>query len=169
MKCSYLDSFNENIQFNSAFLKTCLKIWVYTCVAYASSSLVIKIIQNAAPQFLNTKLRETLFTTRRKPLIGRFYDNARGKTGKWPLQNRLQHMDCLNKEWLEWTWTNDVIRTTLKKTLFNLWHDFNEILTNWHTIVKNISYLSKSVNLFIVYAALFSWKVNCVEQLKNEE
>jgi len=87
--------------------------------AYASSSLVIKIIQNAAPQFLNTKLRETLFTTRRKQLNGGFYNNARGKTGKQFLQNRLQHMDCLNKEWLERTWTNDVIRKTLKKTFFN--------------------------------------------------
>jgi len=53
-------------------------------------------------------------TTRRKRLISRFYNNANGKTGEQSLQNRLQHMDCLNKECLEKTWTNDKIRITLK-------------------------------------------------------
>jgi len=77
-------------------------------------------MSKVAPQFLNTKLRETLFATRRKPLIGRFYNNARGKTGKQSLPNRLQYKECLNKEWLERTWMNDVIRMTLKKMFFNL-------------------------------------------------
>jgi len=42
---------------------------------------------------MKTKLKETLFTTRRQPRVGKFFNNAKGKIGKQSIQNRLKFMD----------------------------------------------------------------------------
>jgi len=47
-----------------------------------------KDLLNNQPKFLmNTLTSITLYTKRRKPLIGKFYNNARGKIGKQALHN----------------------------------------------------------------------------------
>jgi len=85
---------------------------------YTTASLVIKIMRDKMPEHIHSKLSETIFSTRRKPQVGKFYNNARGKIGKQSIQNRLQHMDRLTENWLHSDWNNDRIRTTLKKTFF---------------------------------------------------
>jgi len=54
---------------------------------YATASTVINIFKTKYPVHLHEKLKETMYTTRRKPLIGRFYDNSKGKIGKQSLEN----------------------------------------------------------------------------------
>jgi len=86
--------------------------------SYAVASLVIKTLKNNEPKFLKDSITSTLYTTRRKPLIGRFYNNAKGKTGKQALHNRLEMMDRLDFDWIGQNLSDDRIRTYLKKTFF---------------------------------------------------
>jgi len=85
---------------------------------YTTTPLVIKIVRDKMPEHIHSKLSETIYSTRRKPQVGKFHNNARGKIGKQSIQNRLQHMDRLTENWLHSDWNNDRIRTTLKKTFF---------------------------------------------------
>jgi len=65
---------------------------------YSTSSLIIKVLKDNKPSFLCSTLKETLYSTRRKPLIDRFYKYAQGKIGKKPIQKRLGHMERLTQE-----------------------------------------------------------------------
>jgi len=49
---------------------------------------------------LREKLNETIFSTRRQPGIGKFFNNAKGKIGKQSIQNRLKFMDERRTDWL---------------------------------------------------------------------
>jgi len=51
----------------------------------------------------------------RKPLMGKFYDNSRGKDGKHRIKSRLN--DLKDFEWLGLNLSNDAIRTRLKSFL----------------------------------------------------
>jgi len=85
---------------------------------YAVASLVIKTLKNNEPKFLKDSITTTLYTTRRKPLIGRFYNNAKGKIGKQALHNRLEMMDLVDFDWIGQDLSDDRIRTYLKRTFF---------------------------------------------------
>jgi len=123
-----------------------------------STPLAIKIIQNGAPDYLRYKLRETLFKARRKPSIGRFFNNTSGKIGKQLLQNKLQHMDRLNAEWLDRKWTNDLIRVMLKKTIFffNNWPD------SWFIFPLKFSYHELFLTKKVSYAFVPSSKAQMI-------
>jgi len=52
---------------------------------------VPKTSQKFVCTFCHLTLTSTLYTTRRKPLIGRFYNNARGKIGKQSLAQQTRN------------------------------------------------------------------------------
>jgi len=83
---------------------------------YSTSWLVIKVIRDRSPIFLDELLNETIHTTRRQPDKARFYDNLKGKVGKHHLCNRLHEMNDL-PEWLNIGMTDDAIRRFLKTAL----------------------------------------------------
>jgi len=83
---------------------------------YASASIAMKVMRDEQAKYLHQRLQQTLYTCRRTPLIGHFYNNAKGKIGKQSLENRLTHgllEDCL---WLGLDWNDDRIRINLKET-----------------------------------------------------
>jgi len=75
-------------------------------------SITIKIIRDGYPKYINTQLHTTLYTERRKPLMGKFYDNSRGKIGKHRIELRLKDF-----EWLGLALSNDAIRARLMSYL----------------------------------------------------
>jgi len=85
---------------------------------YTSASVAMKVIRDQQPKHLHQRLLDTLYTCRRTPLIGHFYNNAKGKIGKQSLENRLTHVDSLKTDWLGLDWNDDRIRINLKKTFF---------------------------------------------------
>ena len=85
---------------------------------YASATLVMKIIRNKSPTYLLGTLRETIFTERRKPLNGKFYNNSKGKIGKQRIQNRIGFMNGIKDEWMMGNISDNEIRQLLKKNLF---------------------------------------------------
>jgi len=87
---------------------------------YMQANLVIKCLNSqSGSRYLRDKLRETLFTTRRKPGIGKFFNNAKGKIGKQSIQNRLKFMDAIQTDWLGTELNDDARRRLLKKTFFS--------------------------------------------------
>ncbi len=85
---------------------------------YASATLVMKIIRNKSPTYLLGTLMETIFTERRKPLNGKFYNNSKGKIGKQRIQNRIGFMNGIKDEWMMVNISDNEIRQLLKKNLF---------------------------------------------------
>jgi len=85
---------------------------------YATATAVIKILNTKKPMYSHSKLSESLYTTRRKPLIGRFFDNSRGKIGKQSLENRLSMMDAIGFDWIDQGLSDDRLRQLLKKAFF---------------------------------------------------
>jgi len=83
---------------------------------YIISKLVISTFHNKEPYHMYKKINETFYTTRRKPGIGHFYNNSRGKIGKQSIQNRLAAMDEIQREWTTQPLKGDALRTVLKKT-----------------------------------------------------
>jgi len=83
--------------------------------AYSTYSITIKIIRDGYPKYINSQLKTTLYTERRNPLMGKFYDNSRGKIGKHHIESRLN--DLKDFEWLGLTLSNDAITTRLKSYL----------------------------------------------------
>jgi len=113
------------------------------------ASLVIKTLKNNEPKFLKDSITSTLYTTRRKPLIGRFYNNAKGKTGKQALHNRLEMMDRLDFDWIGQNLSDDRIRTYLKKTFFwqmEMRSQFFIIFIFWLTLRLSFVSLTHSSN-----------------------
>jgi len=50
---------------------------------FSQEKLVIMCLNNEhSPIYMKTKLKETLFTARRQPKIGKIFNNARGKMDK---------------------------------------------------------------------------------------
>jgi len=78
-------------------------------------TFTIKIIRDGYPRYMNSQLKTTLCTERRKPLMGKFYDNSRGKIGKHRIESRLN--DQKDFDWLGLTLSNDAIRIRLKSYL----------------------------------------------------
>jgi len=83
--------------------------------SYSTYSLVLKIIKDRCPNYLRDQLKTTLYTERRKPLIGKCFDNSKGKVRKHTLECRLMALKDL--EWYAMELSNDVIRMSLKRHL----------------------------------------------------
>jgi len=83
--------------------------------AFSTFSITIKIIRDGYPKYINSQRKTTLYMERRKPLMGKFFDNLRGKISKHFIESRLS--DPKDFEWLGLTPSNDVIRTRLKSSL----------------------------------------------------
>jgi len=90
---------------------------------YALASIAIKIYRHREPFYLYSFINQTFYTTRRKPLMGRFFDNSRGKIGKQKICKRLKFMDDLELDWFNRDWTPDLLRRTLKKAFFRYFDD----------------------------------------------
>lgn len=71
------------------------------------------------PAYLHNTLMETLYTERRKPLTGKFFNNPKGKIGKQRLHNQIQFMDRMDDEWLLVNITDHDIRRLLKRNYFD--------------------------------------------------
>lgn len=85
---------------------------------YSIASLVIKTIANREPFYLYHYLAQTIYTTRRKPLIGLFYDNSKGKIGRQKINNKLVCMRTISKGWIDINYSKDSLRTMLKRSFF---------------------------------------------------
>jgi len=86
---------------------------------YTQAGFVIKCLNNEdSPQYLKQTLLETIFTTRRNPRKGRFFNNAKGKIGKQRISNRLKFMDEIKDDWIGIDTTTGALRLKLKKSLF---------------------------------------------------
>lgn len=83
--------------------------------AYATASLVIKLLRNKTPKMIYNTLLENLYVERRKPCRGRFYNNSTGKVGLHELKNRLNFICDLDFDWLGLDLSDDAIRIKLKK------------------------------------------------------
>jgi len=57
--------------------------------SYITASLVIKIFRDRTPINIHDQITGNLYSERRKPNRGRFYNNSRGKIGLHELRNRL--------------------------------------------------------------------------------
>jgi len=87
-------------------------------VRYLLASQVIKIVTNREPFYLYNDIKKNIYTTGRKPLIGNFFDNSKGKIGKQKLGNRLKFMTKINWDWTDTAMTKDRLRVRLKDTYF---------------------------------------------------
>jgi len=76
---------------------------------------VIKCLNNEYSSiYIKSKLKETLFATRRQPRVGKFFNNVREK-----LANKvLKFMDDITEDWIGLDLTDGVIRRLLKKAYF---------------------------------------------------
>jgi len=81
--------------------KTCKRATPTEWSKYTQASFVIKCLNtDDSPQYLKQTLLETIFTTRRNPRKGRFFNNTKGKIGKQRISNRLKFMDEIKDDWL---------------------------------------------------------------------
>jgi hypothetical protein len=85
---------------------------------YAASSTVIKVLRENLPMELCNTLRETLYEEGRKPGIGHFYDNSKGKIGKQKFGNNIHFMKAIKEPWLGENLPDATIRRILKSTFF---------------------------------------------------
>jgi len=83
---------------------------------YIVSKLVIKTIHSHEPVHIYKKLLDTFYSTRRKPGLGHFFNNSKGKIGKQSIQNRLTLMDEITDDWMTQLRTDNSLRIMLKKT-----------------------------------------------------
>jgi len=60
----------------------------------------MKILKFEEPKNIFGRLKETLYTTRRKALIGKFFNNWRGKVGKRSIEQRIDLMNGFQNMWL---------------------------------------------------------------------
>jgi len=58
-------------------------------VKYCLALIAIKTVNKKEPYQLNKLLQESLYVTRRKPAIGNFHDNSKGKVGKQKINCKL--------------------------------------------------------------------------------
>ena len=65
---------------------------------YATANKAMKIIRNKNPTYLFRTLMVTIFTERRKPLNGKFFNNSKGKTRKQRLQNWIGFINGIRDE-----------------------------------------------------------------------
>ncbi len=85
---------------------------------YAMATVVIKCLKTGEPSMLRFFITETLYTERRHPHIGKFYNNAKGKIGRQKLGNGLDFFNAIKDNWLGMDLSNDAIRRLLKRTFF---------------------------------------------------
>jgi len=87
---------------------------------YTQAGFAIKCLNsNDIPIYLREMIPETVFTTRRQPRIGKFFNNAKGKIGKQRIHNWLKFMEEIKDDWLGMNLMIGAIRTLLKRTLFH--------------------------------------------------
>jgi len=86
---------------------------------YLVSRFVIKNTHLKEPIYLLCELTKTFYTTPRKPGIGHFYNNARGKVGKQSLQNYLAFTDKIQEDWTLQLKFDDALIMLLKKTFIS--------------------------------------------------
>jgi len=72
---------------------------------YAMATAMMKTSGHEKPKYIVDRLKETLLTTRRKPLTGKFFKNDHRKIRKQSLEQRLDFMDRLDNTWLDFSWT----------------------------------------------------------------
>jgi len=84
---------------------------------YSTASMVIKILRDGTPVNIFNLINENLYSERRKPNKGRFYNNSKGKVGLHELKNRLTFICGLDFEWLHLDMNDNAIRTNLKRFL----------------------------------------------------
>jgi len=80
-------------------------------------TLAIKILRDRLPTMLSESISEQLYTERRKPFRGKFFNNAHGKIGLHDFRNRLCFIGKIDLDWHGLGLSNDAIRTGLKKAL----------------------------------------------------
>ena len=82
---------------------------------YSTSSLVIKIMQDKAPENLYEQLKANSFMEKRKQGLLRFFDTSRTRTGLQAIQNELgdlfKQIDFVHSPWIN----NDQLRINLKE------------------------------------------------------
>jgi len=83
--------------------------------AYATASLVIKMLRNGTPKMIYNTFLENLYVERKKPCRGMFYNNSMGKVGLHELRNRINFICDLDFDWLGL----DLIATMLYESNFN--------------------------------------------------
>ena len=84
---------------------------------YATASTAIKILRE--PTKLYKILSKTLYMERRHPLLGKFYNNSRGKIGRHKFGNNMEYMAAIRENWNGLELNNDKIRILFKRTFFN--------------------------------------------------
>jgi len=97
--------------------KICCRVTLLMWSVNATASLVIKTFRNGSPKTIYNMLWENLYTERRKPNKGRFYDNSSGKVGLHELKNRLNFSCDLDFDWLDLDLSNDAMQIKLNKFL----------------------------------------------------
>ncbi len=85
---------------------------------YAKASTVIKILKHRKPINLYNYLQETFYKERRKPGIGKFCNNSKGKIGHQKVGKNLFFMAAIQDDWYKRDLSDDQIRTLLKRTFF---------------------------------------------------
>jgi len=103
----------------SELSKRCNRATPKEWVRYQLASSVIKIFTYREPFYLYNELVKHIFTTRRKPLIGNFFDNSKGKIGRQKLGNRLRFMAEIKADWIDTEMSKDRLRMLLKRTFFH--------------------------------------------------
>jgi len=96
--------------------------WVFHCL----SSIAIKTINNNEPYHLNQLLHGSLYVTRRKPSMGNFYDNSKGKVSKQKLNCKLKCIRKVKFDWLRLNINDNRLRILLKDTFFTLQNSHDE-------------------------------------------
>jgi hypothetical protein len=85
---------------------------------YAMATVVMKCLKTGEPSVLKQLIQETIYTERRRPHIGKFYNNAKGKIGRQKIGNGLDFFNAIKDDWLDMDLSNDAIRRLLKRTFF---------------------------------------------------
>jgi hypothetical protein len=86
---------------------------------YALATVTLKTLREEKPVQLFCTVKETLYEKKRKPGLGRFFDNSRGKIGRQKFGNNLNFIDAITEPWLGMSLSDDQIRRLLKRTYFS--------------------------------------------------
>jgi len=96
--------------------KICKRVTPEEWSNYAAANLVMKFSKVEEPVFILNGLNDTLYTTSRKLLIGKYFNNAKVEIVKQSTENRLVMMDEIGIAWFGMNWTVKQLKTHLKKT-----------------------------------------------------
>jgi hypothetical protein len=66
---------------------------------FITATRVIKIVQDATPKDLHSRITTTYFKEKRHPHVGLFFDALRIRKGNQAIQNRLLYMRAISYLW----------------------------------------------------------------------